>query len=69
MAFYLAMVVYPHVQKIAQDELDRVVGHGVLPDFKHKPELPYMGAMLTELLRWIQVVPLGTCLELYPRRD
>ncbi|KAJ2911840.1 hypothetical protein MD484_g8575, partial [Candolleomyces efflorescens] len=59
MAFYLAMVVYPHVQKIAQDELDRVVGHGVLPDVKHKPELPYLGALLKELLRWIQVVPLA----------
>ena len=66
MAFFLAMTVYPEVQKTAQDELDRVVGHGVLPDFGHKSELPYLEALLKELLRWIQVIPLGMCLGLYP---
>jgi cytochrome P450 len=60
MAFFLAMAVYPEVQKTAQDELDRVVGPGVLPDFKHKSELTYLSALLKELLRWIQVVPLCT---------
>ncbi|RXW13562.1 hypothetical protein EST38_g12290, partial [Candolleomyces aberdarensis] len=59
MAFLMAMAVYPEIQKAAQDELDRVVGHGVIPDFTHKPELPCVDAMLKELLRWHQVVPLA----------
>jgi cytochrome P450 len=65
MAFLMAMAAYPEAQKAAQDEMDRVVGHGVLPDFTHKAELPYLDAMLKELLRWHQVVPLGMDSWLY----
>ena len=42
MAFFLAMVLYPDVQKAAQAELDRVIGPFTAPDFSHRPDLDYM---------------------------
>lgn len=57
--FYLAMVHNPHVQKRAQEELDRVVGQGRLPNFSDRASLPYICAIVKECLRFIVVVPLG----------
>lgn len=48
------MVCYPEVQAKAQEEIDRVVGTGVLPDFTHEPSLPYLSAIVKEVLRWVQ---------------
>ncbi|KIM37607.1 hypothetical protein M413DRAFT_258291 [Hebeloma cylindrosporum] len=58
-AFYLAMVLYPEVQKKAQAELDAVVGNGRLPNFNDQPQLPYINAIVTEVLRWNSVAPTG----------
>ncbi|KDR73253.1 hypothetical protein GALMADRAFT_251844 [Galerina marginata CBS 339.88] len=58
-AFYLAMVLYPDVQKKAQAELDAVVGNGRLPTFNDLPQLPYINATVTEVLRWNSVAPTG----------
>ncbi|KAF8841667.1 cytochrome P450 [Paxillus ammoniavirescens] len=52
-AFFLAMTLYPNVQKNAQAELDAVVGSGRLPTFEDRPSLPYCEAVFMELLRWI----------------
>ncbi|KAI6095101.1 cytochrome P450 [Pisolithus croceorrhizus] len=57
--FLLAMVLYPDVQKKAQEEIDRVVGTDRLPDFDDRPNLPYIEAVTLETLRWLPVVPLG----------
>ncbi|KAF9444505.1 cytochrome P450 [Macrolepiota fuliginosa MF-IS2] len=57
-AFFLAMVMYPEVQKKAQDELDAVLG-GRLPDFNDKASLPYINALVKELLRWHLAIPFG----------
>ncbi|KAF9236689.1 cytochrome P450 [Melanogaster broomeanus] len=57
--FVLAMVLYPDVQKRAQDEIQAVVGLDRLPDFSDRPHLPYIEAVLRETLRWHPVVPLG----------
>ncbi|KAF9228227.1 cytochrome P450 [Gyrodon lividus] len=51
-AFYLAMTLYPHVMKKAQEELDLVVGASRLPTFADRSSLPYMEVLFTELLRW-----------------
>ncbi|KAL4077431.1 cytochrome P450 [Scleroderma citrinum] len=51
-AFYLAMTLYPRVMKKAQAELDAVIGTKKLPTFADRPSLPYLEALLTELLRW-----------------
>jgi len=58
-AFILAMVLYPEVQAKAQAEIDTVVGLTRLPDFDDRPSLPYIEAILREMLRWNPTLPLG----------
>jgi hypothetical protein len=53
------MALYPEVQKKAQAEIDAVVGPDRFPDFHDRPSLPYINAILKEVLRWNLVVPLG----------
>ncbi len=53
------MVLHPDVQKRAQQELDAVVGSGRLPEFSDRASLPYLNALVKELLRWHPVAPLG----------
>lgn len=53
------MAVCPEFQKKAQQELDAVVGAGRLPDFSDRPSLPYVNALVKELLRWHPSVPMG----------
>ncbi|KAG1788818.1 cytochrome P450 [Suillus plorans] len=58
MAFALAMVSYPYVQKRAQAEIDSVVGRDRLPTFEDRASLPYVESVIRETLRWQPVVPL-----------
>jgi len=58
-SFVLAMVLYPEVMRKAQEELDRVVGQDRLPGFSDKPTLPYICAVVQEVLRWAPVTPLA----------
>ncbi|PBK94480.1 cytochrome P450 [Armillaria gallica] len=51
----LAMVVYPETQKRAQAELDAVVGRDRLPSFADYEHLPYIRAMIKEILRWCAI--------------
>ena len=53
------MVLNPEVQKKAQGELDTVLGGTRLPAFADKEALPYVNALVKEVLRWHPVVPLG----------
>lgn len=48
--FILAMVCYPEVQAKAQEEIDRVLGAGHLPNFADEPSLPYVAAVVKEVL-------------------
>ncbi|KAF8912053.1 cytochrome P450 [Gymnopilus junonius] len=57
--FFLAMLCFPNAQRKAQEELDRVIGRGRLPDFGDEPELPYLDALLKEVHRWRPSGPLG----------
>lgn len=50
---------YPEVQKKAHEELDRVIGSGRLPEFEDRKSLPYLTAILKEVLRWHVVTPIG----------
>lgn len=59
MSFFLAMAKYPAVQAKAQAEVDRVVGQDRLPDSTDRGSLPYVNAIISELMRWHPVVPLG----------
>lgn len=58
-AFYLAMVLHPEVQVKAREELDRVIGTDRLPTQADAEDLPYLRAVVTELLRWNSVAPGG----------
>ena len=53
------MALYPEVQKKAQAEIDAVVGPNRLPDFRDRPSLPYINAVVKESSRWNLVAPLG----------
>ncbi|KAL4923087.1 cytochrome P450 [Aspergillus undulatus] len=58
-SFYLAMALYPDVQKRAQEEIDRVVGRDRLPGYEDRDNLPYINALVKEALRWHPVTPMG----------
>ena len=53
------MALNPHVVKRAQEELDRVVGNERLPELSDRENLPYISALLKELLRWACPTPFG----------
>ncbi|CDO78259.1 hypothetical protein BN946_scf184491.g4 [Trametes cinnabarina] len=57
--FTLAMMVYPDVQRKAQEELDHVVGRDRLPTFDDRARLSYTSKIMKESLRWKAVSPLG----------
>ncbi|KAJ7759149.1 cytochrome P450 [Mycena metata] len=56
--FLVAMMLNPDIQLKAQKELDNVLGSGRLPIHADRTSLPYVEAILTEVLRWNPPVPL-----------
>ncbi|KAJ7281442.1 cytochrome P450 [Mycena rebaudengoi] len=56
-SFIFAMLSNPDAQKKAQEEIDSVVRPGHLPDFSDQESLPYVCALVKEILRWIPVTP------------
>lgn len=54
-----AMMVWPEVQKKAQEEIERVVGPNRLPEVADYPNLPYIRCCVKETLRWMPTVILG----------
>jgi cytochrome P450 len=59
MTFFLAMTIFPEVQRQAQKELDRVIGGTRLPVSKDRDNLPYIVAVMKETHRWHLVLPMG----------
>jgi len=59
MSFFVAVLLYPDIQKKAQDELDSAIGRERLPSFEDRPRLPFIDAVCKEMLRWRPVAPLG----------
>ena len=55
----LYMVRYPEVQTRVQEELDQVVGVERLPSMKDKADLPYTEAVIMEIQRHANIVPMG----------
>jgi hypothetical protein len=53
------MILFPETARRAQAEIDAVVGSERLPTFADRPHLPYINALIKELLRWNSVTPLG----------
>jgi cytochrome P450 len=58
-SFFLAMTVFPDVQRKAQEEIDRVLGPGQLPKVSDRQRLPFVSAVVKEVLRWHPVAPMG----------
>lgn len=59
MTFFLAMSVFPEVQKKAREEVDRVIGSHRLPVSADRDNLPYIMAIMKETHRWHPVAPMG----------
>jgi len=53
------MALNPDVQRRVQAELDGVIDRSRLPDFANKASLPYVHAIIREVLRWHPVAPLS----------
>ena len=58
-SFYLATMMHPEAQRKAQAEIDRVIGNDRFPTLADQPRLPYVDALVKEVLRWNPVAPLG----------
>ncbi|KAF9241875.1 cytochrome P450 [Melanogaster broomeanus] len=58
--FVLTMVLFPEAQRKAQKDIDAVVGSHRLPNFDDRPALPYVDALIREVLRWHPVGPTGS---------
>ncbi|KAJ3533643.1 hypothetical protein NMY22_g7252 [Coprinellus aureogranulatus] len=57
--FILLMTLHPDIQAKAQAELDNVLGKYALPTFDDETSLPYVGAIVKEVLRWHAVTPIA----------
>ena len=53
------MALHPHVVRKAQEELDSVVGNERLPELSDRENLPYISALIKEVLRWTCPQPLS----------
>ena len=57
--FFLAMTLFPKVQRKAQEEVDRVLGPGRLPKVADRGILLYIDTVIKEVFRWYPVAPMG----------
>ena len=53
------MTLFPDAQGRAKSEIDTVVGSECLITHNDRPSLPYVEALLREVLRWRPVLPLS----------
>lgn len=53
------MALYPEVQRKAQEEIERVLRAGRLPTMADRSRLPYINAIVKEVLRWHPVAPMA----------
>ncbi|KAF4619933.1 hypothetical protein D9613_004660 [Agrocybe pediades] len=56
--FIATMLCFPQAQRKAQQELDRVLG-GRLPEFSDEPDLPYIAALVKEVIRLAPITPVA----------
>lgn len=57
--FFALMALHPNVTKRAQEEIDRVTEGERLPTFDGWGKLPYVTAIISEVLRYNTVTPLS----------
>ncbi|OCH95899.1 cytochrome P450 [Obba rivulosa] len=59
LTFVYAMMAHPDKQRLAQEDLDKVVGGDRLPVVADREKLPYVDAVIKETMRWSPAVPMG----------
>ncbi|KAI0544513.1 cytochrome P450 [Xylaria curta] len=60
LSFFLVMVLYPEIQRLAQEEIDQVIADQIrLPTIADRGRMPYVAALTTEILRWHPAAPMG----------
>lgn len=57
--FIEAMISFPDIQKGAQEEIDRITEGNRLPEYHDQELLPYIQALIREVVRWRPLIPLG----------
>ncbi|KAF5348321.1 hypothetical protein D9756_010457 [Leucocoprinus leucothites] len=57
--FFALMSLHPHVMQRAQEDIDRVTEGERLPTFDDWERLPYINAIISEVMRYNTVTPLG----------
>ncbi|KAK9900252.1 putative O-methylsterigmatocystin oxidoreductase [Cystobasidium minutum MCA 4210] len=57
--FIMTMVNHPEQQRLAQEEIDRVVGRDRMPTFEDQTDLVYVSALVKEVQRWRPVIAGG----------
>ena len=57
--FFLAMLLYPDIQARARHELEAALGAYHLPSFEDFGSVPYIDALIRELLRWQPIIRLS----------
>ncbi|KIM68448.1 hypothetical protein SCLCIDRAFT_1209264 [Scleroderma citrinum Foug A] len=55
----MAMILFPDVQENTHEELDTMLGKGVVPTFTDRERLPYLQAVIYKLMRWHTIFPSG----------
>ncbi|KAH7332899.1 cytochrome P450 [Rhizoctonia solani] len=58
-SFFMMSALYPEIAKKAQAEIDSVVGRERIPSLQDRSSLPYIDAMVQEVMRMCPPVPLG----------
>lgn len=58
-SFFALMSLHPSVMQRAQEDIDRVTERERLPTFDDWERLPYINAIILEVLRYNTVTPLG----------
>lgn len=53
------MALHHDTQVKAQEEIHRVIGSGRLPRLSDKADLPYVSALVKEVMRWRPILPLS----------
>jgi cytochrome P450 len=68
LTFLMLMAKHPDIQRRAQCAIDAALeGQNRFPDANDERRIPYVDAIVKELLRWMPVAPLGAHIDLLPR--